>query len=293
MFDYRYHAQSLAAVLIALALGVLIGIAIGDSNLVSSAQNGLVSTLRSNLESSREQVATLKSERALESTFQTGLYELAVHDLLSTRKVGLVFLGGSSERVDTLVRDTVTQAGGELSSVTAIAEPLVLAKLGSAASGTRYQALSQVPEPPGLIKEFGIRMGHQLVKGGRLLTRVASSLLSSSNGQFGELEGLVVARQDTSGMPPEQAKVTGEFESGLIIGAKAAGAATVGVELSNTAPSQVPWYKAQGISSVDDLDKVVGNAALALALAGSPGSWGIKSTADAPLPRATGATARP
>jgi hypothetical protein len=37
MFDYRYHALSLAAVLFALALGVLIGVAIGDSNLVSSA----------------------------------------------------------------------------------------------------------------------------------------------------------------------------------------------------------------------------------------------------------------
>ncbi len=38
MFDYRYHALSLAAVLFALAVGVLIGVAIGDSNLVSSAK---------------------------------------------------------------------------------------------------------------------------------------------------------------------------------------------------------------------------------------------------------------
>ncbi len=42
MFDYRYHALSLAAVLFALMLGVLLGVAIGDSNLVSSAKNGIV-----------------------------------------------------------------------------------------------------------------------------------------------------------------------------------------------------------------------------------------------------------
>jgi len=38
MFDYRYHALSLAAVLLALAVGLVIGIAIGDSSLVSSAR---------------------------------------------------------------------------------------------------------------------------------------------------------------------------------------------------------------------------------------------------------------
>ena len=46
MLDYRYHALSLAAVLLALAVGVLIGVAIGDSNLVSSAKSGIVHDLR-------------------------------------------------------------------------------------------------------------------------------------------------------------------------------------------------------------------------------------------------------
>ena len=47
MFDFRYHALSLAAVLFALALGVLIGVAIGDSDLVSSAKSGIVHDLES------------------------------------------------------------------------------------------------------------------------------------------------------------------------------------------------------------------------------------------------------
>ncbi len=47
MFDYRYHALSLAAVLLALAVGVLLGVAIGDSNLVSSAKSGIVHDLSS------------------------------------------------------------------------------------------------------------------------------------------------------------------------------------------------------------------------------------------------------
>ena len=67
MFDYRYHALSLAAVLFALAVGVLIGVAIGDSNLVSSAKNGIVHNLRigsgRRAAAGREQLQTQLSRR--------------------------------------------------------------------------------------------------------------------------------------------------------------------------------------------------------------------------------------
>src|SRR2546421_540903 len=60
MFDYRYHALSLAAVLFALALGVLIGVAIGDTNLVSSAKNGIVHNLNSEVSEAREKAGELQ-----------------------------------------------------------------------------------------------------------------------------------------------------------------------------------------------------------------------------------------
>ena len=51
----------------------------------------------------------------------------------------------------------------------------------------------------------------------------------------------------------------------------------MGVELSTTKPSQVPWYKGKGLSSVDDLDTLAGQAALVYALAGERGTYGVKS----------------
>ena len=60
MFDYRYHALSLAAVLLALMIGVLLGVAIGDSNLVSSAKNGIVANLNSEVGQARSQASQLQ-----------------------------------------------------------------------------------------------------------------------------------------------------------------------------------------------------------------------------------------
>jgi hypothetical protein len=363
MFDYRYHALSLAAVLLALAVGVVVGVAIGDSNLVSSAKSGIVHDLSSEVSSAERQSGQLRGQLADEEAFANDLYPIAVHDLLQGRDIGLVFLGGSSDRLNGLVREAVTQAGGELMTVVAVHEPLNLAGLATAAAGTRYAALDAgqpssgenagvagaTAHSPGeladpraatgasggrgqsagkvladggagasgaggsarsatgatsseggaqLVERFGTVVGRQLVTGGplvsrELLSRVRSSLLSAFDGRLGKLEGLVLVRADPTGMSAAETQASIAFESGLLAGVTAAGVPAVGVELTSTEPSQVPWYESKNISSVDDLDATAGQASLIYALAGSRGAYGTKPTADSLLPNAVGTTQQP
>jgi hypothetical protein len=287
MFDYRYHALSLAAVLFALAVGVLIGVAIGDSNLVSSAQNGIVRNLRSEVSDSQRDLEHVGSKLSEEEALSASLWPFAVRDLLTGRSVGLVFLGNSSDIVDSAVRDGVGEANGNVKAVVAVREPLELSGVAAQASGTHYTALAS---DPSLVRRFGVRIGKELVGGGHLIERVRTTLLSSYDGELGKLEGIVVMRSEPSGMSPEAAKITGEFESGLIAGVVSAGVPAVGVELSGTAPSQVSWYKGENMASVDDVETVAGRAALAFALAGAHGvhgAYGTKSIAEALLPSMT------
>jgi hypothetical protein len=295
MFDYRYHALSLAAVLFALALGVLIGVAIGDSNLVSSAKNGIVHNLNSEVSDAHRQVGQLQNRLAGEEAFANGLYPLAVHELLNGRSVGLVFLGGSSDQVNALVRAAVTQAGGDLATVVVVREPLDLAGIAHDAAGTHYAPLASSTQ---LVERFGDLMGRQLVSGGQLvdrelISRVRGSLLSAFDGQLSRLEGLILMRADPTAMSAEQSEASTAFESGLLAGVAAVGVPAVGVELTGTEPSQVSWYKGKNISSVDDLDALAGQAALVYALAGDHGTFGVKSTADSLLPAVTGTATQP
>lgn len=283
MFDYRYHALSLAAVLFALAVGVVIGVAIGDSNLVSSAQNGIVHNLRSEVSASQHSLEQVGGKLSEAEQLGTDLWPFAVHDILGEKRIGLVFLGNSSDTIDTYVRDGVAEAGGSVEGVAAIGEPLDLNGLATQASGYRYSALASDPT---LVRQFGVRIGKQLVEGGQLLEHVQGRLLSSNDGELGKLEGLVVVRSDPTSMSAEAAKSTAEFESGLIAGARSTGIPVVGVELSGTEPSQVPWYKAEQLASVNDLETVAGRAALAFALAGNKGAYGAKPTAEGLLPSA-------
>jgi Copper transport outer membrane protein, MctB len=300
MFDYRYHALSLAAVLLALAVGVVIGVAIGDSNLVSSAKSGIVHDLSSEVSAAQRQTGQLRVQLTGEEAFANDLYPIAVHGLLSGRSIGLVFLGGASDRVDGLVRNAVTQAGGDLATVVAIREPLDLAGLARVAIGTHYAALGTEPSKPGeqLVERFGALIGRQLVSGGQaigreLVSRARGPLLSAFDGQLGKLEGIVIVHAEPAGMTPEQAHAAAAFESGLIDGVAAVGDPAVGVELSGAEPSQVPWYQGQDIASVDDLDATAGQAALIYALTGARGSYGTKATANSLLPNVVGSPAQP
>jgi hypothetical protein len=295
MFDFRYHALSLAAVLFALALGVLLGVAIGDSNLVSSAKNGIVHNLDSEVSQARRQAGKVKERLTNEEAFANGLYPLAVHELLAGRTIGLVFLGASSDQVDALVRTAVAQAGGDVTTVVAVREPLDLSGISHEAAGTHFAPLAGSTQ---LVESFGDLIGRQLVSGGplvdrELISRVRASLLSAFDGQLTRLEGLVVMRAEPSGMSAEQSEACAALESGLLAGVTAASVPMVGVELSSTEPSQIPWYKGKGLSSVDDLDNLAGQAALDYALAGDRGTFGIKSTADSLLPSLTTSASQP
>lgn len=325
MFDFRYHALSLAAVLLALAVGVVIGVAIGDSNLVSSAKSGIVHDLSSEVKGAQQQAEQAHAQLTSEEAFANDLYPIAVHGLLDGQSVGLVFLGGSSNRINGLVRDAVTQAGGNLATVVAVREPLDLGGIASAAAGTRFAALGEtegktasgttstsagttsteegeeggeaVPSEASLelLQEFGSIVGKQLVKGGpnvqrALISRVRGPLLSAFDGQLSRLDGLVLVRNAPTTLTPAQGKSAARFESGLLEGLSAAGIPVVGAELSSAEPSQIPWFQGKDLSSVDDLDATPGQAALIYALTGSRGSYGTKPTADSLLPNVAGST---
>ncbi len=291
MFDYRYHALSLAAVLLALALGVLIGVAIGDSNLVSSAKSGIVHDLDSEVSEARHQVGQLQQKLSDEEAFVSDLYPMAVHGLLN----------GRSDRAGVLRRrppitstrwcaTAVTQAGGRSLDGVAVREPLDLAAIGREAAGTHYAGARELD--PTLVERFGQLVGRQLVSGGQLvdrelLSRVRGSLLSAFDGQLGQSRR---ARRDARG-PNRDEPGSDRSVRGVRVRharrCRRCRRSDRGRGAESSEPSQVLWYKSKGISSVDDLDTTAGQTALVYALSGDRGSFGIKSTAESLLPSVT------
>lgn len=283
MFDFRYHALSLVSVFLALVLGLLLGVAIGDKGLVSSAEHDVRASLRGDVRKAQRESEGLRAQLDEQNRFLQEAYPLMVGSRLIGERVGVVALGDVSDEEIGHVRDALEATGGRLTSVAAVRTPLDLPALGAATKGTAYQELQTNPK---LVKRFGQRIGAGYVAGGgKLLDRVRRQLLQSSSGALGGVDSVVLIREPRKFEPPQQS-VLEDFEDGLVAGLSGNNGTVVGVETTDTDPSQVGWYRDHDIASVDDVDQLPGRAALVFALAGADGAYGTKSSADALLPKA-------
>ena len=284
MFDFRYHALSLVAVFLALSVGLLLGIAVGDAGLVSSGERKLREDLSEDVREARAEAARLGAELETREAYERQAYPLMVAGRLTQRRIGLIALGGGSDRVVREVRRALAPSGGELKSVSVVRLPLDLGGIAERAAGTRYARLRGRPQ---LVERFARRIGLQYVTGGRLLRRVRAALLSRYPGEFAGLDGVVLYR-DRGELEPDQDRLADAFEQGLIDGLTELRVPVVGVETTTTAPSQMGWFRDRDVTTVDDLDELAGHAALVFALAGETGAFGAKATADRLLPSPRG-----
>ncbi|HET7177832.1 MAG TPA: copper transporter, partial [Solirubrobacterales bacterium] len=95
---------------------------------------------------------------------------------------------------------------------------------------------------------------------------------------------VIVVRDQPQGMGPLQRAAATRLETALIGGVAATHTPAVGVESTNAEPSSVPFFRADVLPSVDDVDLVAGRLAMVFALRGAEGSFGVKGSADRLLP---------
>ena len=291
MFDFRYHALSLVAVFLALAVGLLLGVAIGDSGLVSSAKQDIEDSLRGDVKASRAEAADLRAQLAQHDDYEHQTFPDLVAGRLAGDQIGLLFLGDSDEQVTDDVRDALEPAGATLRWVGALREPPDTEQLADRAEGSPYAAMSIDPT---LLSPFAHRMGVQLVQGGKLVAQERPALMQSFSGDLGVLDGIVVVRDPERPEESDEQKGTTEtLEDGIVSGMNRTDVPVVGVEELDTDPSQISWYRDRGLASVDSVDQLSGRAALVFALAGADGAYGLKSSAETLLPRVVGGISRP
>jgi copper transport outer membrane protein MctB len=279
-YSSRYHAASLAAVFLALAIGILIGVGFGD-NVLSNTKKNLEASLTGDLNAARSHSDQLATQLNRSDEFAQRVYPVLVSGQLQGQRVGVLALGGLADDLSGQIEDALQPTGAHLVAVAVVREPPDLNSLGSELSQTR---LSDLQDNPDSVEALGKGVGRQIVLGGTLLDKVRSQLLSRASGRFGGLDSVIVVRQQPSDLNPQDKTATGRLESGLLDGIGAAGARAVGVEDSETDPSSISFFSSHNLSTVDDMDLAAGRVSMVFALGGAEGSFGIKDSADRLLP---------
>jgi hypothetical protein len=279
MFDFRYHALSLAAVFLALGIGIVLGATLGDS-VISEANKDVRSSLQGDLLDARSDAQKANNGVNQRDRFINAAAQYLAANKLSGERILIVSSGTLPGSIESGIRTAVKTGAGTVDAVARFDAQPKLAKL-VAGLPARFQALAATPDG---IRTLGQRIGRSLVRGDRVAHALRNQFPDAFNGDLAGADAVVYYRSADN--RTDEAKT---FESALIEGLRSGGVPVVGAEQSDAGRSQIPFYERAAISTVDDLDQPAGKIALVLALGGAAGNFGFKKTADAPLPAPSGA----
>ena len=280
-YSARYHATSLIAVFIALAIGILIGAEFGG-DAVTNTRKDLEHSLTGNLQDARARADQLNGPSWAAPTSSPNA---------STRRwsaTGWPASGSGSSR------SAGCRAKSPRTSRTRWGRPgrgwSGSGWCGSRSTFTRSRASSRrrasptSGATPTRSRPSAPGWGASSSAAGTLLERVRSQVFSRASGNFGALDGVIVVRDQPEDMGPVQRATAGRLESALMGGVTGTRTPAVGVETSTAEPSSVSFFQGNDLSSVDDVDATAGRVAMVFAMLGAEGSFGVKGSADRLLP---------
>lgn len=279
-YSAKYHATSLIAVFLALAIGILIGAEFGGDALTNTRRD-LERSLTGNLQDARDRADELSAELARSDEFADRVYPALVRDRLSGRRIGVIALGDLPGETSTAIEDALEPTGARIVGIGVVREPVDLRALAGDLSKTRFAALRRDPDT---LTAFGVGLGRQVVLGGTLPEFVRGHVFSRASGNFGALDGVIVVRDVPEDMGPMQRANASRFEAALLAGVAGTHTQAVGVETSTAEPSSISFFNGNDLTSVDDAELAAGQVATVFALLGAEGSFGIKGSADRLLP---------
>jgi hypothetical protein len=293
VFGLRYHVASLAAVFLALAVGILLGVAISGkvSEVGERAERDRLSNLEEDVGEANERADAAERSGDAARELVESAYPALMTDRLDAMEFAVVFLGPVDGNVRSAVERTLFDAGaGGPAFMIALDIPLEPEELQGAIEGN--ELLAGFADDGGDFGDLGRELGEEVIAGGDtpLWDTLQSELVQERTGAFSaEVDGAIVMYSWT---PPEgegeqedaelatRAAATASLAEGVVAGLDASDVPVVGVSTTGQPTALTDLYREHGISSVDDVESAAGRLALALLLAGGePGHYGIKETA--------------
>jgi Copper transport outer membrane protein, MctB len=255
--DFRYHVASLAAVFLALGLGIVVGTAFFGTPTVDRLTRQIKRLESREVELREETRRTARSEEALRQLLP-GL----VRGTLADRHVLILQTGTDAEMVEKAVL-TVQLAGGIPVRVT-LASPENWSSLPTeeiAALARQIQGAQEVDEKtsPYFVGELPEQPIRLIVLVGGLAKEIKE----------GEQQDILAKRDETLIKIWQSSNIT-----------------VVAVERLAPIVSFLPRYRELELPTVDCLDRVMGQMALPFLLRGEKGNFGMRPEATLALPSA-------
>ncbi|MBD0337909.1 MAG: copper transporter [Thermoleophilia bacterium] len=256
MFDFRYHVASLAAVFLALVVGIVIGVGLSGQGIVAESEREFLNDRIDELEASLGQAETRSDQDRVAVQFADAAYAAVMENRLAGRRIAVVFVGRTNE-LRSAISAAISDADGTVVRLRALKVPVDAEAL-----------LGAVPlQGIGDVRELGRMLAGELLAGGPspLWDAVAEQLvIERIPDADAPADGVVVVRS----VDPQEGE-TARLLNGLYGGLTGA-APAVWAEGLGPLPS-----RPEGFAVLRDVSTALGRVSLAVLLeTGAQGEYG-------------------
>lgn len=286
IINMRYYLITIAAIFLALGIGIFIGFTLDGQEIFMEQQQSLISELESRFVQLKKENMSMRSlldekekELLLHRDFINQVFPRLVEGKL--RGINIAIIESSDEFIYTGLITSLKKAGANVPSVTFIKKDFAegnLEKMETIAQKYREAAQSE-----DLQKYIAKRLVNAILTGKdsefvNLLRELG--LIEVSGDYERPVDYFIIA----GGSTVEKVGNADKIDIPMIEAIKSSNIPVVGVEKSNCIESYIPYYKKMKISTVDNIDSIIGQYSLIMILQGNEGHFGVKETADALTP---------
>lgn len=290
MIDFRYHIYSLAAVFLALAIGIVIGSSFARNSPSTASERSTIVRYENSMRVLKREIEMASDEAAAKESvakncedFCRKLLPIAASNKLEWRNVAVVQTGDYDDLTGS-VKSALELAGATVSSVTDISRDFRFDDQREVAR-VLTACGHPVPENNKDARDKLLNIIAQTLSSAsypELMSQLEDYGIGTFRGEYGRYNRLIVL---VGGCESEDNNTASNVDVQLVDLLQKQGSTVVGCESSESKISYVPAWSKAGISTVDNANTAMGQVALIYALNGEKANFGIKETADRLVPQ--------
>lgn len=286
MTNIKYFVLTMVSVFLALAIGIYIGFMFDAQDILMSQKEDIVTQLEERFDyleeenkTVRDEIARVTKENEQIKEFNRVIYSDVIKDRLSGIKIAIIET--SEDYIYKNIGQTLQAAGAEVTSITTIKNNF---DSNLDLLNKTYEKAMGFENADNNILRLSIDAIIQEIINGEnnraLETFKMEGIIDATGTYLTPIDYLVIA----GGRKEKDEARFDVIDKRIIDICKKLNIPVIGIEKENVQFSYIDKYKGNRISSVDNVDTIIGRVALVLAIDGRPGNYGVKPSAESLIP---------
>lgn len=283
--NVKYFVISIAAIFLALGIGIYIGFTLDAHNLLLEQKDDMVTKIEEKFNylsdeniRLKEEINELKSDSTQYIDYMESVYPIVIKDRLKDLNVAIIET--NDDYVYSGIGKTLELAGANVVNITTVKDKFLNDELLNEINNM----LSEEEKLKGeLIGNGVVNLTGGIISGesNNFIAKLRENDAINFVGNYNTpIDYIVIA----GGAEDEDSKNALKIDKFIIETAKKEGIPIIGIEKEKVNYSYIKDYKSLRISTVDNVDSIIGKTSLILSMEGRPGNYGVKSEAEELLP---------